>query len=429
LTKFEIARAKSSGFVKQINRILVNSLGADNRHLYEADTDIDPRHEAFWFVGGIEPTKQVKAFRKKRDYLKRILDEPVDRPFQYVGTPFLALRHQYPLEPFAETDFNAADAPKGNVPSVTIDPRSYSFYTEHRHGVSTPGFWPGNVREYGLVSYQDRKFMNSRRNHDYGAEDAQNALHSQGIVTSYAWLLAQACYQGFSTYLDMTYPLTTQTVITDGKFWSFYKYQLNTTCIHTNLDGPNPKYNQCWGTPEMKLYDEIDDEGKMQGFNEDVLKNLVQFYVNQPKPREHEMKPYLGKDKKIADIEDVKQRDWLEKCFKRLVSNRPRHLPLPEIYNWEWIYKINNNTRPLDRRLRFFELGINPFARRLNEHQPKYIPRHLRARGPHDKKKFEATYYPLNHKMNIPREQSHSQVGAPRDKHANTMDVRRKSYK
>lgn len=447
MTKADINRAKTSGIVKQLNRTLINALAADNRHLHELDSDIDPRHEAFWFVGGIDPTKQVVRWREMRQ--SPLAKLPVDRPFQYVsfilglrlninhkvtfqvGKPFLALRHQLPLAPFEDIDFSAVTSPNERIPSVTVDSRTLGFATAHRHGTSIPGFWPGNVREYGLISFQDRNHINIRRNADYGDQDRLEALHSQGIVSSYAWLLAQACYQGFSTYNDMTYPLASQTVITDGQFWSFYKYQLNTTCAHTyTSDQPNYRYNKCWGTKELKLYDQVDDNGKVQGLNEDVLKHLIKFYINQPKAREHEMKPFLHpKEKKVADLEDVKQRDWLEKTFKLIMSNRPRHRLVPEIYSWEKHYKIDNNTRPLDRRLRFFQLEINPFRRKLNEHQPKYIPRHLRARGIHDKKRFDATYWPLDHRMNIPKERSHSQMGAPRTKFANLMDRKRKSYK
>jgi small subunit ribosomal protein S30 len=48
----EAHRAKAGSMVKQLNRVLTRSLGADNGHLYEADVDYDPRVEAFWFVGG-----------------------------------------------------------------------------------------------------------------------------------------------------------------------------------------------------------------------------------------------------------------------------------------------------------------------------------------------------------------------------------------
>ena len=45
LTKYEMGRIRTSGLVKQINRTLINALGADNRHLYELDADVDPRYE------------------------------------------------------------------------------------------------------------------------------------------------------------------------------------------------------------------------------------------------------------------------------------------------------------------------------------------------------------------------------------------------
>lgn len=429
LPAIEKDRIRTSGIVRQLNRVLINSLGADNAHLYESDADLDPRHEAFWFVGGIDPAANVRRMKNGLEWTKKYADDPLERPFQYVGKPFLALRHQQPLQAFEETDLESFTSKNENISDVTIDPRSFGFVTDYRHGTTIPGFWPGNVREYGLVSYQDRGFMNVRRK-EYGEEDKQEALHSQGIISSYAWLYAQACYQGFTTYNDVTYPLATQTVITDGQLWSFYRYQLNTTCTHTGVMEPNYRFNKCWGTKEMKLYDQIDDSGKIQGLNDDVLKQLIQFYINQPQQREHEMKPYLGAtEKKIADLENVEQRAWLEKEYKHLVSNRPRHRSIPEVFPWEKIYKIDHKTRSLDRRLRFFELGIKPFKRQLHEHQPEYIPRHLRVRGPHDKKKWRATYYPLDHRMNIPKERSHSMLGAPRDKYACLMDRKRKSYK
>lgn len=131
---------------------------------------------------------------------------------------------------------------------------------------------------------------------------------------------------GFSTFNDITYPLTTQTVITDGQWWSFCVYQLNTTLVHSENVTKNPKRNVCWITEPIKLFDKIENE-KVQGFNEEVLKNLIKFYVNTPEERVGvDLKPYLGKSEKvIADIEEDERRNWLEKYYKHLVSNRPRH--------------------------------------------------------------------------------------------------------
>lgn len=255
-----------------------------------------------------------------------------------------------------------------------------------------PGFWPGDYDEFGLLSIHGRGHLLVRRE-SYGEQDHLEALHCQAIKNSFGWLLAQASYQGFTTFNDLTYPLVTQTVITNGQIWSFYAYQLNTITMHNEQIDENPKHNVCFGSKPMKLYETIED-GKVKGLNEDVLKMLVQFYLNAPDEREHEMKPYLGTEEKVvADIEDDKKRCWLEDRYKHLMSNRPKHYLLPETYLWEKIYKIQHNTRFFERKVRPFERGVNPYKRRLDEHLPLYIPKVLRP-YPRSKKKFETTYYP-----------------------------------
>lgn len=363
-------------------------------------------------------------------------EEPVNRAIQFKGKPLLALRHQYPLQPFdPNVDFSSLTEENQNIPIsevAPIDPHAAGWCFDHQHGVIVPGFWPGNVREYGLLSYYDRSVMVHRKleRPHYGDDDNQDAIHSLGINASYSYAYGQACYQGFSTFNDITYPLCAQTIITDGKTWSFYRYQLNTTITHTDVYEDNFKYNQCWGTKDMDLYEAVEN-GKIKGLNDDVLKQLIRFYLAEPKARDYEMKPYLDPhEKKIADIEDVERRRWLEKTYKYLVSNRPRQQLMPEIYDWEWIYKINNKTRPMqDKRMRFYDFKINPFKRHLDEHIPKYIPRDLRANGIHDKNRFEATYYPLNHRTNKYRSMTASEFGAARDGPSRKYDRFRKGNK
>lgn len=156
--------------------------------------------------------------------------------------------------------------------------------------------------------------------------------------------------------------------------------------------------NKCWGTDEMQLFEKIEDDGKVIGFNDDVLRNLIQFYLSEPKQRDYDMKPYLDKDEEtIADIDHVERREFLERNYKNLMSGRPRHRQdnIPEVYLWEWIYKIKFNTRPLDPRRRFFELNQDPWDRRLDDYHPKYIPRSQRIGGYHDKiNKWRKMYWP-----------------------------------
>lgn len=140
------------------------------------------------------------------------------------------------------------------------------------------------------------------------------------------YFLLHFLISGFSTFNDIIYPLVSQTILTNGQYWSFCVYQLNTTLLHWEYADNNPVRNICWITEPTMLFDKIED-GKVQGFNEDVLKKLITFYINMPAARSNEnMKPYLGESVKyVADITDPERRAWLESRFKYLMSNRPRH--------------------------------------------------------------------------------------------------------
>ncbi len=103
----------------------------------EADTDIDPRHEAFWFLGGIEPPGRILKIRKN-DWQKEYANDPVDRNFQYVGKPLLTLRHEHPLESQLEFEhFSAEDVAK--VPDYRMDPTTAGYVHDYRSAVTVPG--------------------------------------------------------------------------------------------------------------------------------------------------------------------------------------------------------------------------------------------------------------------------------------------------
>ncbi|CAH2242412.1 28S ribosomal protein S30, mitochondrial [Pararge aegeria] len=388
--KQQISDAHTKNIVKQINRIILNNLTDKVSHILSSQVDYDPRHEAFWFIGSVDLPWDVRKWRKKQKWYKGRLDQPLDRPVQYIGSPILTIRNHLPLKPII--DHSEAENPDFKVPKFSHIPESVGYFSEFRHGTNIPGFWPGDFDEFGLMSFHGRGHILDR-SESFGPEDNLEALHCQAIKASFGWLLAQASYQGFTTFNDLTYPLVTQTVLTDGHLVSFYAYQLNTIVMHNDEVDSNPKHNVCFGTKPLELYETIEN-GKVKGLNEDVLKMLVQFYLNAPEERDHAMKPYLGKEEQIiADIEDDNRRCWLESRYKHLVANRPKHFLLPELYDWEKIYKIKFNTRFFEARRRPFEFDINPFKRRLDDHLPPYIPKVLRP-YPKSRKKFETTYYP-----------------------------------
>lgn len=79
-------RQRSLKICKDINRVLLNALSSSVTHLSEIEFDVTPRHEAFWFVGGIEPPKPKKMNSWENwDSYKLPKVDPFDRGFQYAG--------------------------------------------------------------------------------------------------------------------------------------------------------------------------------------------------------------------------------------------------------------------------------------------------------------------------------------------------------
>ncbi|KAH0950588.1 hypothetical protein HN011_007462 [Eciton burchellii] len=387
-TKFYIS---SDNLIQGIHRTMLMHLSSKYPHLLHAEVDWKPRLEASWFIGGVEPSSCAKQMRRKSKFFHDPIDKPMTVPIQYNGKPMMHLRYKHPLReiiPLSECENPAFD-----VPVFKFSPQVLGYRFGRQHLSNIPGFWPGDKSEFGFLSYHKCMYLKDRSK-EYN--DISDVLPVQAILASYSWLLTQACYQGFSTFNELTYPLTTQTVITDGKWWSFFVYQLNTVLLHNDHIEDNPKRNICWITKPMKLFDKIENE-KVHGLNEELLKTLIKFYVNAPEERSGiNLKPYLGESVKvIADIEHDEKRNWLETHYKHLMCNRKRHKRIPEIYDWQKIYMIRFKTRPMEKRREPWQFDIDVMKRRLDDHKPRYIPKCLRE-NPKKKRigRWEKTYYP-----------------------------------
>lgn len=395
---------------EQVNRIFLANLAADYPHLFEAQIDYEPRVEGFWNVHGFSATKEDEEMRKKKNVPKENLKNPVDRWIHYFGQPTIQVRHNLPLPSvpldkwtLTTPESYGTDIPKTafkeiGIPNYDYDPTIYhKLPYERRHGVSIPGFWPNDPQKFGLLSIHTNEYLEDRPPH-FGELEHQEAVHAQSILASFAWLIGQASYQGFTTCNEITYPFVNQSIITNGKTWSFYMYQLNTMRFFKSQDdinSPVAPSNICWGTKQTELFHDITDNGVI-GWNDNVLKDLLSCYVNVPKARDHEMSPYLSKEQVVANIDDVTRRVWLHDRYKVLTSHRPRHRLVPEVYDWERIYKIDFETRQFEARRRFFELDQDPLnERRLDDHYGPYIQRKDRDKGRRiRKKRFRDMYYP-----------------------------------
>lgn len=57
------------------------------------------------------------------------------------------------------------------------------------------GFWPNDQQKFGLLSIHTNEYLNDRPP-NFGELEHQEAVHSQAILASFAWLIGQASYQG-----------------------------------------------------------------------------------------------------------------------------------------------------------------------------------------------------------------------------------------
>lgn len=118
--------------------------------------------------------------------------------------------------------------------------------------------------------------------------------------------LTDFCFVGFNSYVDITYPFTNFGILTDGRKFQFFANQLNTLELWKNNEA-NPIHNLCWYTPEMALYEAIEDK-KLVNFDLNVLEHLITFLLCQPEDRGYDMKPTIPGN----SLDRVKVDSWIE---------------------------------------------------------------------------------------------------------------------
>nr|XP_054754954.1 39S ribosomal protein S30, mitochondrial-like [Lytechinus pictus] len=233
---------------KNLINCIIPYLASSNQHLMEADVDFDVEMQSFWQRGS-------------------------HRFYQFLGKPLLTVRTKQPLREFIEKD---ADVCQGPIPDWPYHPNAISIFKQCGNAVCFPGFKHGGGH---LNAHTQLYLTDDRRSKIESNHILQDVLEGQGISTSFAWLNALALYQQHCCYNDIPHPMTCQTIVTDGKYFSFYCYQLNTLRLDDLTGEDNDLCNVCWQVRDVPLFSAI-EEGQMVDFNEDVLKMMVAFLAN-----------------------------------------------------------------------------------------------------------------------------------------------------
>ncbi|CAG2176320.1 unnamed protein product, partial [Oppiella nova] len=223
-------------------------------------------------------------------------NETTDQQFTYKGTHSLHLRTDKPLPPAIPLDDDICLKSQIGEYKYRLLNLGYNI---RRHSLSTlPGFWSDCSNGFDFPnlichSRHNLKVRELRNGRSY--DDDQQVLDGMAISSSFAWLHSLASNLGFSIFHELTYPLVTHAIITDGQFWSFYVYQLNTHCFHSDVDN-NLLRNVCWSSGELKLFDSYEN-GRLIGVNDEVIKLLIKFMAREPQLSDGcVLRPYLSED-------------------------------------------------------------------------------------------------------------------------------------
>lgn len=246
---------------------LTYSLAKHNPLLLLSSLDFDPKVHFYWRRGQkIIP----KGHRKGRL-------EPTR--FQIDDQPNSQIRITQQLPQFVplEASYTA------EVPEVTLAPNLMPMFKRQYDNNIFTGSKLQDPACYGHTQFHlvPDRYHRDRMIRAQQSDQIEVFLRANALASLFAWTGAQAMYQGFWDNEDVSRPFVSQAVISDGKFFSFFCYQLNTLALSTEADANNPRKNLLWGTESLQLYESV-QEGEVLGLNDDVIKLLVQFFLNQP---------------------------------------------------------------------------------------------------------------------------------------------------
>ncbi|NXN96503.1 RT30 protein, partial [Rhinopomastus cyanomelas] len=257
----------SGPFLTQLVSSLAAALSSRNPLLTVSCLDLNPKVNFYWHHG-----EEVIDRGHRTGRVDPVRFQIDDKPHLQIRVP-----KQLPQVVPLESDL-------GDVPVIDHKPSKLPLFKKQYENKIFIGSKVADPCCYGHTQFhlipdklKRENFIKSR------IEDQIEVVYrANGIASLFAWTGAQAMYQGFWSQADVTHPFVSQAVVTDGKYFAFFCYQLNTLALTVNTIQNSPRKNICWGTESKPLYDVVED-GNVKGFNDEILLQLVHFLLNGPK--------------------------------------------------------------------------------------------------------------------------------------------------
>jgi len=403
--------------VSAVNRLIMAKLSAASRpHLRSATLDVEPRNEAFWFRGPLDPHPRKVGMRKgvvnckmnKNSRNPRTMEwaeSQYDYPFQFLGSNIHEqVRCQKALEPVLPMD--DALVKEGEVPKYDYLPQYSGWVSKRRYGTNFLASWTGSNTSFSHlvlvdnVNLLDRDSSSSAWQSHSELNERPDMLLSKVILNGFGMTYAQACNHGFSPFNDPQRPFVGQVVVTDGRRWKLGLYQLNKMAMQGISETSEEMLrNVCWHLPEQELYGEINPEtGEVSDFNVDLLKTLVKMYMKEPMTSSQEIpnEGYLDVEKRhLYQLKNQYNREAFTQYHRHMMANRPRattarygqiqwHEELYMRRHPEIAFQVGNREMPWFVRAKYDKRGRefwHPEYRWYDNQPGHYVPRKFRGKG------------------------------------------------
>ncbi|XP_065911760.1 large ribosomal subunit protein mL65-like [Dysidea avara] len=172
-----------------------------------------------------------------------------------------------PLELFVEPSFS-----RNNIPPVEYTARSMNMFMHPFNRITVFG---------GFSRHSNFPFGHTVLCVD-SSSVTEEQVSSRALITLFAQAAAQSVQDGHKLDEDLSFPLASQGIFTNGQWFAYFCYQLNTLDLRSN--------KKCWNVfyvgPVMKLFESVVPGEGLQHFNPDCAKLFLQFML-QRTTRQH----------------------------------------------------------------------------------------------------------------------------------------------
>ncbi|KAM8960127.1 large ribosomal subunit protein mL65 [Pelodytes ibericus] len=254
-------------FLTSLASLLNSQCAKYNPVLTQSSLDLKKDVNFYWLRG---ETVVPRGHRKGRV-------DPVR--FQIDDKPLVQIRTPKPLPEFLPLDYVVPE----EVPVINYEPSRLPLFKRQYENKVFIGSQVEDPCKFGhtQIHVVPDQFKRERFEKNNLADQIEVHLRSNAIASLFAWTGAQAMYQGFWSQADVTRPFVSQGIISDGKYFSFFCYQLNTLALAADSDVNNSRKNICWGTQSSPLYERV-EQNDIKGFNDDVFNQIVDFFLQCP---------------------------------------------------------------------------------------------------------------------------------------------------